>query len=77
MNRNDNTFRVYVRITPPHVGLYYSAVCGHGSSDMHFDAETVETTTGTEKVQRLGIAHRNQTGCVCIAEEEDNSDEHR
>jgi hypothetical protein len=62
--------RVYVRITPPHVGLYYSAVCPHGSSDMHFDSFQVEATTGVEKVSRLGAAHRIQTGCSCIAEDE-------
>jgi hypothetical protein len=62
--------RVYVKIAPPHLGLYYSAVCSHGSSDMHFDPTEVESTTGTVKVARLGAAHRDQTGCVCRAEDE-------
>jgi hypothetical protein len=62
--------RVYIRITPPHVGLFYSAVCPHGTSDMHFDPVQVELLSGTEKVYALAAAHRQETHCGCLAEDE-------
>lgn len=62
--------RVLVRITPPGVGLYYLLTCGHGMTDHHIAAAAVEMSTGAEKVCQLARAHREQTRCVCQAEDE-------
>jgi hypothetical protein len=66
----DDTIQVFIRITSPHTGLFYSAVCPHGRSDKHFDTTEVEALTGIEKVKRLAASHREQTKCVCIAKDE-------
>jgi hypothetical protein len=66
----DDTIQVYIRITSPLTGLYYSAACLHGRSDRYFSITEVETLTGVEKVKRLAAAHREQTRCVCTAEDE-------
>jgi hypothetical protein len=62
--------RVYIRITDPESGLDYTLACGHGSTHHHIAAAAVEITTGVEKVCQMALAHREQTGCVCAADEE-------
>jgi hypothetical protein len=65
-----DTIQVFIRITSPDTGLFYSAACSHGSSNKHFDAAEVESLSGIEKVKRLAAEHREQTRCVCTAKDE-------
>jgi hypothetical protein len=62
--------RVYIRVTDLESGLDYTLACGHGSTRHHIAAAAVETSTGVEKVCQMALAHREQTGCVCAADEE-------